>query len=328
MKKATVKENPLKGYSREELQKFFNELVELQELHGEITENGFTREWAGVLTNEGMGIVRAFYIVLLKFYQEHGIPFPKVSLEIPENFMANFDALIVGEEHDFYDDVIYSQTTGDGLEIIHDIGRLSYADGIGDFEAVKGAEGYGGYSLPSSVLEEVYGEDWEHIAAEDSELTEEEKAELPAPVEIAMMFAEAEDNMDGYINNIADMRLIRSEKVGKVVEQIHVPEGISSEEYFATEPLLKAMMTALECMNIMQHYYLSWFCKDIVENGVWYSASITADVQEDARVATLFSRLPCLLGMSWFVQEVCDRVLDGRIQIPKVVMPEEKSNKN
>lgn len=314
------KENPLKGYSKEELQKFFNELEELQNLHMDISENYYTREWEGILSYEGMGIVRAFYVCLLKFYQEHGIPLPEdIDLGIPDEFRADFDALSeVGQELDYYDEEIYAQTTGDGLDIIIDMMRLSYADGIGDFEAVNGAEGYGGYSQPADVLACIYGEDWEDIVAEDAELTDEELEELPAPIEIAKMLSEADDEMEYYINNVIDMRVIKSAKVGKVMEQISIPKGVRREDYFSTEPLLNAMLDALRYINEMQQYYLSQYCLDVVRNGVWYSATISADVQEDQRVATMFSRVPGLLGMSWFVQEVCDRVLDGRIQLPKV----------
>jgi len=335
------KENPLNGYSEEELRKFYKELEDLQEMHMNITENAFTREFEGLLTNEGMGITRAFYVVLLKFYQEHGIPIPDdIDLKIQDNFQADFEGLsTVLEERDFYDEEIYSQTTGDGLDIIIDMMRLSYADGIGDFEAVNGAEGYGGYSLPSVVLGDVYGEDYERIlgmdivseedeededeseSEEDEETDNNDSEELPAPLEIGRLFADAEEAMEWYINNIIDMRVIKSEKVGKVLEQIVIPSNIKKKDFLATIPLLNHMMDALEAIETMQQYYLSDYCKSVVENGVWYCATISADVSECSRVATMFSRIPVLLGYQYFVQEVCDRVLDGRIKIPKVATP-------
>lgn len=336
--KNKAKENPLNGYSEEELQKFYKELEDLQEMHMDITENSFTREYEGLLTNEGMGIVRAFYIVLLKFYQEHGIPIPDdIDLEIPNTYHADFESFSsVLEEKDFFDEELYSQTTGDGLDIIIDMLRLSYADGIGDFEAVNGAEGYGGYSLPSTVLADVYGEEYERILGmnivsedeeDESELDEDEvtddndSEELPAPLSIGSMFADAEEAMEYYINNIIDMRVIKSEKVGKVLEQIVIPSNIKKKDFLAAIPLLNHMMDALEAIETMQQYYLSDYCKSVVENGVWYCATISADVSECSRVATMFSRIPVLLGYQYFVQEVCDRVLDGRIKIPKVATP-------
>lgn len=321
-------ENPLKGYTMEELQSFFNELEDFQTMHMSVLDNNCFDDWDGILTDEGMGIIRALYVCVLKFYKEHGIEIPqKISLDIPEENQSDFISFIDSREApEFYDEAINMQITGDGLELIYDINMLSHVDGIGDFEAVNGAEGYGAYVLPSTVLGDVYGEDWEYVVAEDSELTDEELKNLDAPVEIAMMFSEAEEEMEYYLNNVIDMRVIKSEKIGKIFDLITIPKGMSRDTFLSCEPLLLRMFQGLDYLNELQEYYLSQYCLDTVKGGVWYSATICADIQEDCKVVTMLGRVPGLIGYAWFVQEVADRVLDGRIAIPQVTEPVVENN--
>lgn len=323
MKKLT--ENPLKGHTNEELLKFFTELEELNTQHYNMTENNFSCQYEGLLTREGMGLVRAFYICMIKFYKDHGIEIPKdIELDIPAKYQADYYAFASNLDEDAEwdgsaDEILYSQCTGDGLQIINDIIDMSKVDGIGDFEAVNSAEGYGGYIHPEEVLATVYGEEWENIVAEDTELTEEEEKELPLPSELGMLLSEAGNDLDsGYINTIIDIRVIKSKKVGAVIEKSKVPEGMKRDDYLALEPLIEKFFYALDCLNEMQQYYLSSYNNDIVKDGIWYSVTVCADCCDSVRLVTVFSRLPSLLGMAWFVQEVADRMLDGRIRFPEV----------
>jgi len=305
-------DNPLKSLSTEELIRFSDKLdsftTKLNNLYDSHTDSS-----GGIFDPYGLGLLRALYVCVLKMYVDHGlmtlkeIAAPKTgfSLDLADNVtdMASFSAGVFDpqefeymmEEMTEYSDWFSDQVFGE-IPFAGDIYDLSKLDGIGDFIETE---------LPAEDAYELY-------FGTDDEEEENEVVDAELPDFFREHFQDIKDAYENYFSQVVSCSICRSKKLGKAVELLQ-KKGYD-EKKIKKVPLLNTFVCAIEIIYEKNLWFLDSYNGDLVENGEWFGYTLTSGCCDDPKAITIFQRIPCVRGYAYLVQEIADRILDGRFQ--------------
>jgi len=305
-------DNPLKPLSTEELIEFANDLDEYTVIVKNLYESHADSS-KGILDPYGLGLLRAMYVCVLKMYVDKKIMTLKEIAAKNTGFPLNLEDNVADMEHfttgvfdsdylieqmedmEEYSDWFTEQAMGE-ISIAGDIYDLSSLDGIGDFQETE---------LPPEEAYELY-------FGSDDEDGETEKVEVELPEFFRDHFQEVKEEWENYFSWVVSFSICRSEKLGKAVEFLK-KKGYD-ENKIELVPLLNEFVYAIENICEKNLWYLSSYNGSFVENGEWFGYTLTSGCIDSSQAITIFQRIPCVKGYAYLVQEIADRILDGRFQ--------------
>lgn len=310
-------ENPLKPLSNEELVSFSEELDRYMDIMYKIYDS-YADSAGGILNPYGLSILRALYVCVIRLYMDKKILTPEdiaqgrgFRLDLGEfgADMENFsngsydpgDVESWGEETDEFYDFFSNQYFGE-IGMGDDISDLSSLDGIGDFKEFWLDPGY--------VYDVYFGSDDE--SEEDAEDAVEKEYEYPEFFE--KYFEEVQDSYENYFSEVSSFSVTRSEKLGKAVALLK--EKGYEEKKVQKHPLVNLFLERIQTVCSRNLWYMSEFNGYIIDedSGEWFGYTLTSGTCDDQKSITIYQRLPGVRGYAFLVQEMADRILDGRIQ--------------
>lgn len=308
--------NPLKDLTIAQLKEFFKTITELDDDVMEIF-NKLSLSWEGFLSEQGLGLLRAAWVAMSAVYKKYGIPLENTEIPTACNLCKEDFRFLMEHDDDEIDpgEQLWDNELG---KVLMENSKLN---GIGDFISFEGFD----YLPISDVLMDIYGTSYRRLFDEVDEDDEEEQEEgdeliydiveenvkLFPPEVTRHLFALEEDCESGYIGEIIDTALFRSEKIGKVNALI---VGLETKN-----TILECYKIALPYLYQKNRWYMSDWVDSIYHENVWYGITITAGDNESGFGITPLQRMLCIRGLAYFVQEIADRILDGRINVNTLV---------